>query len=220
MRPDPTPRPLAFTGGLPPGVPCLSFSRLLRPFRWIAGGSMLAAVLLAGLVWLPLGEGQAEAIANAPAGRNAVPSLATVGSALLVEDEAAVATVSAAAALHPMILEPAPPETLPAPASTRSERPGLRGDASYYAAKFEGRRTASGEPYRGSAFTAAHRTLPFGTKVRVNNPRNGRSVVVRINDRGPFHPRRVIDVSHTAASQLGIVRRGLDHVELEVLGPR
>jgi rare lipoprotein A len=91
------------------------------------------------------------------------------------------------------------------------------GVASYYAAKFNGRRTASGETFSNRALTAAHRSLPFGSKVRVTNPANGKSVIVRINDRGPFHGGRVIDLSHNAASQLGIVQRGHGRVELAVL---
>lgn len=91
------------------------------------------------------------------------------------------------------------------------------GSASYYAAKFEGRRTASGEPYRAAELTAAHRSLPFGSLVRVTNPSNGKSVTVRINDRGPFTAGRVIDVSRTAAQELGLIARGHAPVELEVL---
>lgn len=91
------------------------------------------------------------------------------------------------------------------------------GGASFYAAKFHGRRTASGERFDNGALTAAHRTLPFGSKVRVTNPANGRSVVVRINDRGPFHASRAIDVSRAAAVQLGIVARGHGTVELALL---
>lgn len=91
------------------------------------------------------------------------------------------------------------------------------GSASYYAAKFHGRRTASGERFDNTAMTAAHRTLPFGSKVRVTNPANGRSVVVRINDRGPFTRGRAIDVSHAAAKQLGLIARGHGTVELALL---
>ncbi|MGV3554360.1 MAG: septal ring lytic transglycosylase RlpA family protein [Croceibacterium sp.] len=80
------------------------------------------------------------------------------------------------------------------------------GVASYYAAKFDGRRTASGETFRNGGYTAAHRTLPFGTMVKVS--RNGRSVVVKINDRGPFTPGRVIDVSQAAARDLGLIGPG------------
>jgi rare lipoprotein A len=91
------------------------------------------------------------------------------------------------------------------------------GEASFYHSRFEGRRTASGEPYRGEALTAAHRTLPFGTTVRVTNLQNGRIVLVRINDRGPFHPRRVIDLSRAAARELGMVRAGRALVQVEIL---
>ncbi len=91
------------------------------------------------------------------------------------------------------------------------------GEASYYARGFEGRSTASGEVYRAAKLTAAHRTLPFGTLLRVTNVRNGRSVVVRVNDRGPFHARRVVDLSRAAAAELGLVRRGRGEVRLDVL---
>lgn len=89
-----------------------------------------------------------------------------------------------------------------------------RGSASYYAAKFDGRRTANGERFDNDAMTAAHRTLPFGTRVRVTSVATGRSVVVRINDRGPFHAGRVIDLSRAAAADLGLVARGHGVVEL------
>lgn len=91
------------------------------------------------------------------------------------------------------------------------------GVASYYADKFNGRRTASGEAFSNSALTAAHRSLPFGTRLRVTNPANGKSVVVRVNDRGPFHGGRLIDLSKSAASQLGIVQRGHGRVELALV---
>lgn len=90
------------------------------------------------------------------------------------------------------------------------------GVASYYADKFNGRRTASGDTFSNSALTAAHRTLPFGSKVRVTNPDNGRSVVVRVNDRGPFHGSRVMDLSRAAAEKLGLVARGSGRVTLAV----
>lgn len=88
------------------------------------------------------------------------------------------------------------------------------GVASYYADKFNGRRTASGEAFSNAALTAAHRTLPFGTRLLVTNPANGKSVVVRVNDRGPFHGSRVLDLSKSAASRLGLVARGSGRVEL------
>ena len=90
------------------------------------------------------------------------------------------------------------------------------GIASWYGGKFHGRKTASGERYNQNALTAAHRSLPFGTRVRVTNASNGNAVVVRINDRGPFIRGRVIDLSRAAANQIGI--NGLGRVTLTVLG--
>lgn len=92
------------------------------------------------------------------------------------------------------------------------------GVASYYAHAHDGRRTASGERFDMSEMTAAHRTLPFGTIVRVTNLVNGRRAVVRINDRGPFKKKRIIDVSLAAARELGMVGRGTVKVRLEVVG--
>ncbi|MFA5679555.1 MAG: septal ring lytic transglycosylase RlpA family protein [Pseudomonas sp.] len=91
------------------------------------------------------------------------------------------------------------------------------GKASYYADKFQNRKTASGEPYKASQKTAAHRTLPFGSKVKVTNVRNGKSVVVRINDRGPFVRGRVIDLSRSAFASIGNTADGLLNVRIEVL---
>lgn len=94
-----------------------------------------------------------------------------------------------------------------------------RGIASWYGKKFHGRRTSSGETYDMYAMTAAHKNLPLPTYVKVRNLENGRSVVVRVNDRGPFHQGRVIDLSYTAASKLGIVGRGTGQVEVTALPP-
>ncbi|WP_157267533.1 septal ring lytic transglycosylase RlpA family protein [Azohydromonas aeria] len=107
-----------------------------------------------------------------------------------------------------------------APAARPAAQPSLatrllqRGRASWYAHRFHGRRTASGEPYDRHALTAAHPTLPIASYARVRNPANGREVVVRINDRGPFSRGHVIDVSHAAARLLGIVY-GPREVEIE-----
>ncbi|WP_208459422.1 septal ring lytic transglycosylase RlpA family protein [Paraburkholderia caribensis] len=89
------------------------------------------------------------------------------------------------------------------------------GQASWYARKFEGRRTANGERYNGQALTAAHRTLPFGTYVRVTSLSTAKTVVVRINDRGPFVKGRVIDLSYAAASALGLTRAPSMNVQIE-----
>ncbi len=93
----------------------------------------------------------------------------------------------------------------------------LNGQASYYADKFHGRSTASGEKYDKTKLTAAHRSLPFGTRVRVTNLRNGQQVIVRINDRGPFVDGRIVDLSRAAAEQIGMVRDGVVKVKVEVL---
>jgi rare lipoprotein A len=94
-----------------------------------------------------------------------------------------------------------------------------RGVASWYGKKFHGRRTSSGEPYDMYTMTAAHKTLPLPCYVRVRNLENGRSTVVRVNDRGPFLNNRVIDLSYAAANKLGIIGRGTGLVEIEVVGP-
>ena len=91
------------------------------------------------------------------------------------------------------------------------------GSASWYGPGFYGRRTASGERLSRDTMTAAHPYLPFGTKVRVTNLWNGRSEIVRINDRGPFHSGRLIDLSHGAAHALGLTASGVAKVKLEVL---
>ena len=94
-----------------------------------------------------------------------------------------------------------------------------RGGASWYGTKFHGQRTSSGEPYDMYAMTAAHRTLPIPSYARVTNLNNGKSVVVRINDRGPFHSERLIDLSYTAAIKLGIFGHGTGYVEVRAIDP-
>ena len=94
-----------------------------------------------------------------------------------------------------------------------------QGTSSYYGAKFHGRRTSNQEVYDMYAFTAAHKTLPLPSFARVTNLDNGKSVVVRVNDRGPFHEGRVIDLSYAAAVKLGIVARGTGRVEVRALAP-
>lgn len=94
------------------------------------------------------------------------------------------------------------------------------GTASWYGDYFQGKQTASGEPYDMRDFTAAHPTLPLGTFVKVTNLRNGRAVVVRINDRGPVVDGRIIDVSYNAAQALGFKERGLQTVRLDLYHPQ
>lgn len=106
-------------------------------------------------------------------------------------------------------------ESAPAPVRETVYETIGQGEASYYGHELAGNRTASGERFNPNALTAAHRTLPLGTKLRVTNIANGRSVLVRINDRGPFVGRRVIDVSLAAAREIAMVRSGKAQVRLE-----
>lgn len=106
---------------------------------------------------------------------------------------------------------------------SRMPRPGSlvdsyeTGGASYYGSEFQGRTTASGARYDGGLMTAAHRTLPFGTRVRIVNLGNERSVEVVINDRGPFRKGRIVDLSRRAAELIGLIKVGVARVRLEVL---
>ena len=150
------------------------------------------------------------------------PAFATTGRVVPAES-----ATSAELALRDLV-EPAPEEIQPLkpvvpalPIATPSSEPRVRsvsrGEASWYGPGFYGSRTANGEVLRPGTLTAAHRTLPFGTRVRVTNLWNGRSAIVRINDRGPFHGSRLIDLAHGAASELGVVASGTASVKLEVL---
>ena len=94
----------------------------------------------------------------------------------------------------------------------------VEGVVAYYGRRFAGRRTASGERFDPAALTMAHKTLPFGTRVRVTNLTNKRSVVVRVNDRGPSSPERIGDLSLAAANQIGMRKAGVARVRLEVVG--
>ena len=91
------------------------------------------------------------------------------------------------------------------------------GQGSYYADKFAGKPTASGTPYRPGKLTAAHNTLPFGTKIKVTNTRTGRSVKVTVNDRGPHVKGRIVDLSKKAANKIGLVEAGVAPVQLKVI---
>ncbi|MDD3524911.1 MAG: septal ring lytic transglycosylase RlpA family protein [Candidatus Cloacimonetes bacterium] len=102
------------------------------------------------------------------------------------------------------------------------EPPGIPAEtmvASYYAKYFHGRKTASGEVYNKNLMTAAHKTLPFDTKLVVRNPKNGKTVEVRINDRGPFPRGRDLDLSFAAAKELGLIRAGVAPVEVVIIHP-
>ncbi len=118
-------------------------------------------------------------------------------------------------------------EAKPAPVSSAQAKPEVRkqaktkpyqiGTASWYGENFEGKPTASGEPYDMYDMTAAHLTLPMGSYVKVTNLRNGKAVVVRVNDRGPIVPGRIIDLSYGAAQALQFRHRGLQRVRLDLV---
>jgi rare lipoprotein A len=116
----------------------------------------------------------------------------------------------------PETQEASPVPTLPPPAPSTMIGTGL---ASWYGAKHHGKRTASGEIFDQKKFSAAHRTLPWGSIVKVTNLDNGKSVEVRINDRGPFKKGRIIDLSRAAARALGMVESGVSPVRMELLSP-
>jgi rare lipoprotein A len=121
---------------------------------------------------------------------------------------------------QPLAADEADAEDEPIPLESVPGTPVPGGAASYYGSAFEGRPTASGERFNPEGYTAAHRSLPLGSRVRVTNLRNGRDVIVRINDRGPFHGNRVIDLSQAAARELGFLRQGTARVQIELLTTR
>jgi peptidoglycan lytic transglycosylase len=111
------------------------------------------------------------------------------------------------------------PQAMSVQRKAHRPKPYQVGTASWYGRQFEGKPTATGEPYDMHEFTAAHMTLPLGTWVRVTNLRNGNWVVVRINDRGPVVPGRIIDLSYGAARMLNFKARGLTRVRLDIIHP-
>lgn len=177
---------------------------------------------------------QAE-LAQQPLSTDALVADALVAPALEPDalDADALDDASSFAAVFHEVIEPLDPDlsnanlALPAdavdldsfepPQGPRVIRSLGTGIASYYGRRFHGRRTANGERFDMSAMTAAHKTLPFGSLVRVTNPRNGRSVTVRINDRGPFIRGREIDLSRAAAERIGMIQSGHARVQLELV---
>lgn len=163
-----------------------------------------------------------------------VPAIAD-SSFAATQNEAAVVATPIPAALEPtpeVAIREAEADVVPDQGSTQQAPPtrlapapkpaprvlhSSNGQASWYGPGFYGNRTANGEVFRPGTMTAAHRTLPFGTKVKVTNLWNGRTTVVRINDRGPFHGNRVIDLAHGAAHSLGVTASGIAQVRLDVL---
>jgi rare lipoprotein A len=160
-----------------------------------------SAVLLSALTVL-----SAQVFAqSAPA-----PAAATVPATPAAAPAAAVAPATAPATA---------PKAAVAPKAASGDH-ALEGKLAHYGAKFRGRKTASGERFNPDAMTMAHRTLPFGSMVKVTNNKNKRSVVVRVTDRGPSTPDRIADVTTAAARKLGMIKSGVVDAKLEVVGKR
>jgi rare lipoprotein A len=130
----------------------------------------------------------------------------------------ASAPMVAPAAPAPMAAPAPAPAPAPAAAPAAAAADSTQGKVAHYGAKFNGRKTASGEVFNSNAMTMAHKTLPFGTRVKVTNAANGKSVVVRVNDRGPSSPDRVGDLTTGAARKIGMTKAGVVDAKLEVVG--
>ena len=151
-------------------------------------------------------------------------ALATISAAQAQQASSAPTATPAMPAMP--VITPAPADaSAPAPARKMiiSAAPAASGDASegkvaHYGAKFNGRKTASGEVFNVNAMTMAHKSLPFGTRVKVTNLANKKSVVVRVNDRGPTDPGRIGDLTSGAARKIGITKAGVVNARLEVVG--
>lgn len=177
--------------------------RYRRLFFLSSAGLVVLAALLVGFVVMDEPE--------------PVP-LGTARAGVMLPDTSLMAMNIPDSLRLPLLREGAVPEAAAPEAAEPEEGRALAGgEASYYGHELAGRPTASGEIFNPARLTAAHRTLPLGSRVRVTNPRTGASVVVRINDRGPFAKRRVIDLSLAAAREIGMLRSGTARVELELL---
>ena len=145
----------------------------------------------------------------------AIGASALLAWASLSQAQPASAPEPAAAPVAPAASEA--PAASAAPAEAAPAPDAMEGKIAYYGHKFAGRKTASGQRFNPNALTMAHKTLPFGTQVRVTNLKNDKSVVVRVNDRGPTTPDRIGDLSLAAARKIGMVRSGVVDARLEVV---
>ena len=197
---------------------------MIEPTRkgvWLAiagAGVALAPMLASG----PLGaqeqqEGRTELSASFTQPTETTASFTDEFESLIEPVSGASPTQSITIPAHAVDLKTFEPPLQPRPPVPSVVRDLGTGIASYYGRRFHGRLTANGERFNMNAMTAAHKTLPFGTRVRVTNPRNGRSVVVRINDRGPFIAGRTIDLSRSAAQRIGMISSGHARVKLDII---
>jgi rare lipoprotein A len=143
-----------------------------------------------------------------------------IGAPVLAQNSPAATTPSVAAPA--LVTTPAIPTVkakVKAPAA-QADTGGMKGTMAYYSRKFNGKKTANGERFNSKKMTMAHRTLPFGSLVRVTNTQTKKSVVVRVNDRGPSTPDRIGDVTRAAAVKLGMIKNGTAEVTLKVVGKK
>ena len=207
----------------PPPVAHRAFtpSDFLRPAVPLVAGGLAVLALVAGLKSAAPAAPNPGALEPAPQTMSFATqtvNVANKGSRLETVARETAAPVVAAPAAEPKKIRVAS-ITPDAMISSESESPAVKGKASYGLASYywQGSKTASGEKFNANELTAAHRTLPFGTRVRVTSLATGRSVTVRINDRGPFIPGRTVDISRAAAQSLGMIDRGVTKVKLDVL---
>lgn len=202
MRIDPSPSDLTNRGPSAPPGRLRSLRQKLRASRRRTVVAVATAAVATGFALRP--QPAPEPI-DLGAGRAGVRSEAVVSTPTPVAEQATP-------------LESSQTETVETAAPVGE--PLGSGEASYYADELAGQPTASGEPHEPTELTAAHRTLPLGTRIRVTNVRNNESVIVRVNDRGPFAKHRVVDLSKAAARELKMLRRGTARVRMEVLPAR
>lgn len=176
---------------------------------------LLGALLLACASPLPTPQGAGPAPDRVAAGRPAeLPSVSAAPVPAVPTPTAASATTPGPTEVAPTTADAGPVPAASAGIAPVPDQSIARGLASWYGPKFHGRRTANGERYDMHGLTAAHKTLPFGTKVRVRSVHTGKEVVVRINDRGPYKRQRIIDLSLGAITALGARHRGVTEVVL------
>ncbi|GAB1434308.1 hypothetical protein MASR2M32_05190 [Sphaerotilus sulfidivorans] len=197
-----------------------------RTVRSVALHTTLCTLLMSGAgLTMAAQEPAASDEGDRPALLSVSTLTSTTTAAVAAVAEAASAPVSAAvsavSAVTTAIAEPV--QRIRSAAATTTARvtgqPHQTGAASYYADKFHGRKTASGETFDNGELTMAHRTLPLGTLVKVTNLANNTSVVVRVNDRGPYSGGRVADLSRAAAEKLKMIQRGIVDVALHIVPP-
>ncbi len=177
-----------------------------------------ATLALASLGGLALATGPAQNLVQTalPSSPDAIESVATVAGPAVPARLAEWSEAVTVPFTSPTVLKN-PGDFDPSDFDMHDGKLHQQGAASFYSDGFEGRPTANGESFDSSLPTAAHRTLPLGSVVRVTNIANGKSVVVRVNDRGPYHGNRVLDLAESAAADLGFVDKGVGRVRIELL---